>query len=873
MEKSMKKIKLHKIILSLFLCLAAFCFVSCDMINTPVKEFFTDGLNALNSRENSSDSENSDNSTTPATDSDTDDNPSEDSGDSGEDTSSGSEDPVTPSAPENTSGPVTPDPAEFDSIDTDVSLVFYVSSDGNDDENDGSKDSPFKTIGKALSNLKAAFSADIAKTKGYVLLLSDIEISEEISLETYRFDDLSPNIVELTIAGCGAFRTIDAKSACRVMKVGYTNGAITLKNLKIKGGYSTDVGGAGLYVSSQGLGTLTFFTIDNCIFTENTSSYSGAAIALQTDYSVYINNSEISSNTGSDGASALDIERTYNGSTYVIYNTVITDNTTTATYDPSNLSPVYDYGYVINTDGLAALAITNNTVIKNNSISQVSSASGADYSKLCAVKKLSSLSGAVTIKQNNVYLDDGTELIRNIVIDTAAGDKILIGLDCTGSSIGVKPAASITSEAVFTTNYASRTSALPASVFVSDCEYGIGYDSTGAEAAFVVNSGSFTNPFDITMSFSTSQKVIASGKAAGITVTPLVKDSGTDITASVADDITWNLSFVTGSTTVAASTTNVLSLTSAQTLPDTYTLYITATLNSITYDDTVQIACKDTLDGFVSVTGAIVSGAVADSGVFVTGRSVAIPSLYAGEHELTQKEYLEYCYYAHSSPASGYTGDNYPACLVSWYDAIVYCNLRSIAEGLTPAYSLSGETDPTKWDGIVTGSGTYAGKYCGPLNNTAAWNEITFDTSANGWRMPTEAEWEYLARGADVSSTQTTYAGSDTCSDVAWTASNATDPQLVKQKLPNTLGLYDMSGNVFEYMWDWYSENESITSSTPATGVTSPDTYSEGGNRRFVRGGGYTYGEAAARISDRSIANKPEMRWANCGVRIVRNVN
>lgn len=857
MEKSMKKIKLHKIILSLFLCLAAFWFVSCDMINTPVKEFFTDGLNALNSRENTSDSENSDNSTTPATDSDNDDNPSEDSGDSGEDRP----------------GPVTPDPAEFDSIDTDVSLVFYVSSDGNDDENDGSKDSPFKTIAKALSTLKATFPADTTKTKGYVLLLSDIEISEQISLETYRFDDLSPNIVELTIAGCGAFRTIDAKSASRVMKVGYTNGAITLKNLKIKGGYSTDVGGAGLYVSSQGLGTLTFFTIDNCIFTENTSSCSGAAIALQTDYTVYINNCEISSNTGSDGASALDIERTYNGSTYVIYNTVITDNTTTATYDPSNLSPVYDYGYVINTDGNEALAITNNTVIKNNSISQVSSASGADYSKLCAVKKLSSLSGAVTIKQNNVYLDDGTELIRNIVIDTAAGDKILIGLDCTGSSIGVKPAASITSEAVFTTNYASRTSALPASVFVSDCEYGIGYDSTGTEAAFVLSGGSFTNPFDITMSFSTSQKVIASGKAAAITVTPLVKDSGTAITASVADDITWNLSFVTGTTTVAVSTTNVLSLTSAQTLPDTYILYITATLNSITYDDNVQIVCKDTLDGFVSVTGATVSGAVGDSGVFVAGRSVTIPSLYAGEHELTQKEYLEYCYYAHSSLGSAYKGDNYPACFVSWYDAIVYCNLRSIAEGLTPAYSLGDETDPRKWTGIVTGSGSNAGKYCGPLNITESWDGITFDTSANGWRMPVEAEWEYLARGGNLNSaTQTAYAGSDNWEEVAWTAGNASAPNLVKQKAANSLGLYDMSGNVYEYVWDWYGGN--ITASVGMTGYASPTpTPSDNDYRRVVRGGAFNYGSDYAKVSDRRVYNTPEMRWANCGVRIVRNVN
>ncbi|MBQ7752221.1 MAG: formylglycine-generating enzyme family protein, partial [Treponema sp.] len=368
-------------------------------------------------------------------------------------------------------------------------------------------------------------------------------------------------------------------------------------------------------------------------------------------------------------------------------------------------------------------------------------------------------------------------------------------------------------------------------------------------------------------------KVIASGKAAAITVTPLVKDSGTAITASVADDITWNLSFVTGTTTVAVSTTNVLSLTSAQTLPDTYILYITATLNSITYDDTVQIVCKDTLDGFVSVTGATVSGAVGDSGVFVAGRSVTIPSLYAGEHELTQKEYLEYCYYAHSSPGSAYKGDNYPACFVSWYDAIVYCNLRSIAEGLTPAYSLGDETDPRKWTGIVTGSGSNAGKYCGPLNITESWDGITFDTSANGWRMPVEAEWEYLARGGNLNSaTQTAYAGSDNWEEVAWTAGNASAPNLVKQKAANSLGLYDMSGNVYEYVWDWYGGN--ITASVGMTGYASPTpTPSDNDYRRVVRGGAFNYGSDYAKVSDRRVYNTPEMRWANCGVRIVRNVN
>ena len=164
-------------------------------------------------------------------------------------------------------------------------------------------------------------------------------------------------------------------------------------------------------------------------------------------------------------------------------------------------------------------------------------------------------------------------------------------------------------------------------------------------------------------------------------------------------------------------------------------------------------------------------------------------------HEVTQKEYEKYCKYGSASPSSNYgAGYDYPAYYVSWYDAVVYCNLRSKAEDLNPVYAINGETDPSKWTDI--GSQVIDGvtKYCGPPSysgSNTTWDGMTFDTTANGYRLPTEAEWEYIAREANTSST--TYSGSDTIGDVAWYTDNSDGmTHEVKTKTANRLGIYDI---------------------------------------------------------------------------------
>jgi formylglycine-generating enzyme required for sulfatase activity len=257
--------------------------------------------------------------------------------------------------------------------------------------------------------------------------------------------------------------------------------------------------------------------------------------------------------------------------------------------------------------------------------------------------------------------------------------------------------------------------------------------------------------------------------------------------------------------------------------------------------------------------------------VFILGRTFTIPSLIVGITELTQEEYEMYGKYGKTDnnmpPNSNYdTGSEnpvYPAYGISFYDMIIFCNLRSMADGLTPVYALGGETDPKKWNGISKDSAT--GKYCGPSEINSSWDAVSFDTSANGWRLPTEAEWEYLARGANLTNISFTYSGSNSASDVGWfSGENGNKPTAVKQKTANLLGLYDMSGNVFELCWDWEG---TIDTSTPITGVAS-------GTRRMVRGGGCTYGaDPYGKVGDRHVSNTPVMRWANCGARLVRNAN
>ena len=263
--------------------------------------------------------------------------------------------------------------------------------------------------------------------------------------------------------------------------------------------------------------------------------------------------------------------------------------------------------------------------------------------------------------------------------------------------------------------------------------------------------------------------------------------------------------------------------------------------------------------GFVKVKGITITGNESWkpwSKVFVSRRSITISDMYVCDHEVTRGEFKELMG-TDPSEASAYdkdgnelTGDavlNNPVNCVSWYDAIAYCNKLSLKENLTPCYSVRGVTD---WGNLAYSSI--------PTSSKSTWDALTYDKEADGYRLPTEAEWEWLARGGE----NYTYAGSNNLDDVAWYTSNANDTgtREVKTKKANGYGLYDMSGNVREWCYDWFG---TVESSTADTGVSS-NFY------RVQRGGSWFISGDLCQVSSR-YASYPDNRVSYYGFRVVRS--
>jgi len=205
---------------------------------------------------------------------------------------------------------------------------------------------------------------------------------------------------------------------------------------------------------------------------------------------------------------------------------------------------------------------------------------------------------------------------------------------------------------------------------------------------------------------------------------------------------------------------------------------------------------------------------------------------------------------------SHFKGERRPVEKVSWDDVLSFCNKLSKLEGLQPAYTLSG-------------------------------GSVRYNRGADGYRMPTEAEWEYAARAG----TDLLYAGSSSVDAVAWYSSNSDNTHPVATKKPNAWGLYDMSGNVFEWTYDWYGS--SYYSNTSASDPMGPRLGTVGLRAasardhpelaffasdesrcctdRVKRGGGWRDTVGFTQVAARS-RNSPGARLANLGFRLARTI-
>lgn len=245
-------------------------------------------------------------------------------------------------------------------------------------------------------------------------------------------------------------------------------------------------------------------------------------------------------------------------------------------------------------------------------------------------------------------------------------------------------------------------------------------------------------------------------------------------------------------------------------------------------------APKPTLVGMVSIQGGNLN---------FNGMNNSIDSFLIGMYEITQRQYAEVMgsIPKDCSPKFG-LGDDYPVYQVSWYDAVVFCNRLSAREGLTPAYAIGGTTDTAAWGTV-------------PTFADEAWNAVTFDSSANGYRLPMDIEWIYVARIGSKNRANK-YSGGSKLDTIAWYQKNSNSrSHPVGVKEANELGLFDLSGNVSEWCQDWFG--------------ISWDDFGGHTTSRLFRGGGWDSTATECELKNK-ISGNPYFATNSRGFRVAR---
>jgi len=227
---------------------------------------------------------------------------------------------------------------------------------------------------------------------------------------------------------------------------------------------------------------------------------------------------------------------------------------------------------------------------------------------------------------------------------------------------------------------------------------------------------------------------------------------------------------------------------------------------------------------------------------------VSLDGFSMGKYEVTQEQYQAVMGYNPSyfhggterEPDAGEVQSRRPVESVSWYEAIEFCNKLSTMEKLQPVYTITDRTPSTGY----------------PIMSAT----VTADRSKNGYRLPTEAQWEYACRAGTATPW---HSGTETeLGNYAWYDANSNDKtHEVGKKAPNAWGLYDMHGNVWEWCWDWYGDYRNSWQAEPV-GASS-------GSVRVFRGGGWVSSAAYVRSAGRYYFT-PSSRNRDLGFRLVR---
>ena len=237
---------------------------------------------------------------------------------------------------------------------------------------------------------------------------------------------------------------------------------------------------------------------------------------------------------------------------------------------------------------------------------------------------------------------------------------------------------------------------------------------------------------------------------------------------------------------------------------------------------------------------------------------ISLSAYLIGETEVTQ-ELWEAVMGAGSNPSNFSSGPEgtevqgkRPVEQVSWYHCIAFCNKLSLKLGLTPCYAVTVSGSPIDFETLA-----YSAI---PTSNNTDWNDTVLDMSKNGFRLSTEAEWEWAAKGRTEDKWSGTNVESELVSYAWYGDKDHGKTHEVKKKSPNGYGLYDMSGNVGEWCWDRYS------STTPAGGQTDPQGAASGSDRVF-RGGSWDDVARLCVVGRRS-SIKPDFCDGNLGFRV-----